>query len=58
MRDYVENLLESSDVSFLDLKYLKKIWPPKTYTKALKAWNLAALLLWLKTFPRICAPNP
>jgi len=53
MRDYLDNLLESSKVSFLDLKYLKKIWPPKTYTKALKAWNLTALLLWLKTFPRI-----
>jgi len=56
MRDYVDNLLESSDVSFLDLKYLKRIWPPKTYTKALKAWNLAALLLWLKTFPRVRFP--
>jgi hypothetical protein len=37
MRDYVDNLLESSDISFLDLKCLKKIWSPKTYTKALKA---------------------
>jgi asparagine synthase (glutamine-hydrolysing) len=52
IRDYVDNLLES-DVNFLDAKYVKKIWPPKTYTKALKAWNLAALLLWLKTFPGI-----
>jgi len=57
MRDYVDNLLESSDLSFLDLKYLKKIWPPKTYTKALKAWSIVALLLWFKTFPRISKPN-
>ncbi|MGB9693672.1 MAG: asparagine synthase-related protein, partial [Fervidobacterium sp.] len=52
IRDYVDNLLESN-VKFLEAKYVKKIWLPKTYTKALKVWNLVALLLWLKTFPRI-----
>jgi len=54
MRDYVDSLL-GSDVNFLNANYIKKFWPPKTYTKTLKAWNLAALLLWFKTFPtEIC----
>jgi len=54
IRDYIDNLLES-DINFLNANYVKKIWPPKTYTKTLKAWNLAALVLWLKTFPtEIC----
>ncbi|MEM2373986.1 MAG: asparagine synthase-related protein [Thermoproteota archaeon] len=52
LRDYVDNLL-GSDVNFLDANYVKKIWPPKTYTKVLKVWNLAALLLWFKTFPEV-----
>ena len=50
--DYVSNLIETVPHPF-DPLYIKKSWPPKTYTKALRAWNLAGLLLWLKTFPGI-----
>jgi len=50
IRDYITSLIESS-INFFNTNYIKKIWPPKTYTKTLKAWNLATLLLWLKVFP-------
>jgi asparagine synthase (glutamine-hydrolysing) len=50
IRPYIESLLDS-DLSIFKVDYIRRIWPPKTYTKSLKAWNLAAFLLWLNTFP-------
>ena len=50
-REYFEDLMESGTNSIdIDVDYVKRFWPPKTYTETLKSWNLIAILLWLKTF--------
>lgn len=50
-RGYFDDLLRSS-AGFLnlDMSYVHRFYPPKTYTQALKAWNLISLSLWLTTF--------
>jgi len=50
-RDYFDALLESSaGLPNLDMAYVRRFYPPKTYTQTLKAWNLIGVLLWVKTF--------
>ena len=50
-RGYFDDLLRSS-AGFLnlDMSYVHRFYPPKTYTQTLKAWNLISLSLWLTTF--------
>jgi asparagine synthase (glutamine-hydrolysing) len=50
-RDYFDALVQSS-TSLLNINkaYVRKFYPPKTYTQTLKAWNLIGILLWVKTF--------
>lgn len=50
-RDYFDTLLQSSaGLPNLDMTYVRRLYPPKTYTQTLKAWNMISLLLWVKTF--------
>jgi len=50
-RDYFDALLESTaGLLNLDMAYVHKLYPPKTYTQTLKAWNMIGVLLWVKTF--------
>jgi len=50
-RDYFDTLLESTaGLLNLDMAYVRRFYPPKTYTQTLKAWNLIGALLWVKTF--------
>ncbi len=50
-RDYFDTLLESSaGLPNLDMAYVRRLYPPKTYTQTLKSWNLIGVLLWVKTF--------
>jgi len=50
-REYFEELMESgTNFIDIDVDYVRRFWPPKTYTETLKSWNLVAILLWLKTF--------
>lgn len=49
-RDYFDALLESSaSLLNLNMAYVRRFYPPKTYTQTLKAWNLMAVILWLRT---------
>jgi hypothetical protein len=49
-RDYFDALLQSSArLLNLDMAYMHRFYPPKTYTQTLKAWALIGVLLWLKT---------
>jgi len=49
-RDYFDALLQSSaSLLNLDMAYMHRFYPPKTYTQTLKAWALIGILLWLKT---------
>jgi hypothetical protein len=49
-RDYFDALLQSSaSLLNLDMDYMHRFYPPKTYTQTLKAWALIGILLWLKT---------
>jgi len=50
-RDYFDALLQSrAGLPNLDMAYVHRFYPPKTYTQTLKAWNLIGVLLWVKTF--------
>lgn len=50
-RDYFAALLQSSaGLPNLNMAYIRRFYPPKTYTQTLKAWNMISLLLWAKTF--------
>lgn len=50
-RDYFDALLESTaSLPNLDMAYVRRFYPPRTYTQTLKAWNLIGVLLWVKTF--------
>jgi asparagine synthase (glutamine-hydrolysing) len=50
-RDYFDALLQSrAGLPNLDMAYVRRFYPPKTYTQTLKAWNLIGILLWVKTF--------
>lgn len=50
-RDYFDALLESTaGLLNLDMAYVRRFYPPKTYTQTLKAWNMIGVLLWVKTF--------
>ena len=50
-RDYFDTLLQSTaGLLNLDMAYVRRFYPPKTYTQTLKAWNLIGVLLWAKTF--------
>ncbi|MBM4452959.1 MAG: hypothetical protein FJ013_00040 [Chloroflexi bacterium] len=49
-RDYFDALLKSNtSIPNLNMSYVHKFYPPKTYTQTLKAWALIGVLLWLKT---------
>ena len=50
-RHYFDALLQSSaSILNINMAYVRRFYPPKTYTQTLKAWNLMAVLLWLETF--------
>lgn len=50
-RDYFDALLQSTaGLLNLNKAYIRRFYPPKTYTQTLKAWNLIGILLWVKTF--------
>jgi asparagine synthase (glutamine-hydrolysing) len=50
-RDYFDALLQSSaGLPNINMAYVRRFYPPKTYTQTLKAWNLIGVLLWVKTF--------
>jgi asparagine synthase (glutamine-hydrolysing) len=50
-RDYFEALLQPSpSLPNINMAYVRQFYPPKTYTQTLKAWNMIAVLLWVKTF--------
>jgi len=50
-RDYFDALLQSSaGLPNINMAYIRRFYPPKTYTQTLKAWNLIGVLLWVKTF--------
>jgi asparagine synthase (glutamine-hydrolysing) len=50
-RDYFDALLQSSaSLPNLDMAYIRRFYPPKTYTQTLKAWNMIAVLLWSQVF--------
>jgi len=50
-RDYFNALLQPSpSLPNINMAYVRQFYPPKTYTQTLKAWNMIAVLLWVKTF--------
>jgi len=50
-RDYFDTLLQySASLPNINLAYMHRFYPSKTYTQTLKAWNLIGLLLWVKSF--------
>jgi len=50
-REYFDDLMESGINSLnIDEDFVRRFWPPKTYTETIKSWNLIALSLWVKTF--------
>jgi len=50
-RGHFDILLQSSaNLLNLDMAYMRRFYPPKTYTQTLKAWNMIGVLLWVKTF--------
>lgn len=50
-RKYFARLMQSAaSLPNLNMAYLSRFYPPKTYTQTLKAWNLVGILLWLRAF--------
>jgi len=49
-RDYFGELLESGVRALgIDREYVKRVYPPRTFTQALKAWALVGMSLWVRT---------